>query len=381
MKEVRAAGLDFLSAPIETRALFAFTSEAALDFLTGMKMRGCDCVLLSTCNRTVLWTCGERDPAEILRAARGDADFFRYSGDEAVRHLYEVAAGLRSQVPLEQQILGQLKNALNRAMLIGSCGAYLNKLFLGAISAGKEVRAKLNKGGNNSSAAQIAVEKCLCETGSLQGQNALVIGSGEIGMLCARMLMERGASVMMTRRKPRNDGVPVPDGIKLIPYEDRYQALRSCRAAISATACPRAVLRAEYFLPPRDSLVIFDLAVPRDVEPSIGALEGVRLFDIDSLGYAEVEAATRLGAEKILRRHIRRFDEWARLRGCKPLFDELYTYFERELSAEFGCFADADKIKSVSRRATDKLLFALKDKTGLDKAVELYTILAEAARK
>lgn len=380
MMRIRAAGLDYTNTPVEVRERFSYTGPAAADFLAGIKRRGGEAVLLSTCNRIALWTCGELDPARLLRSERGDADFFSLDEAAAIRHLYEVAAGLRSQAPLEDQILGQLKNALEQARAAGACGAVLDHLFLGAISAGKEIRAKLGKSAGTASTAQLAVDKCLDEAGGLEGKNALVVGSGEMGMLCARLLLDRGARVMMTRRKPRNDGLSAPAGTELIPYEKRYEAMRGCDVVMSATACPRVVLRAEDFEPAYRNLVIFDLAVPRDVAPEAGQIRGVRLFDMDSLGRGEPAAEMKPTIERIIRLHMERFEEWASLRACKHFFDDIHEYFEREFSCELRPEDDPEKIKSTVRRVTDKLLFTLKDKIGREKAAELYAALAEAAR-
>ena len=96
-----AAGLDQRESALETRERFAFTASAAEDFMREMKGRGVESVLLSTCNRTELFVFADEDPREILREARGDADFFFFEGADAVRHVFEVAAGLRSQIPVE----------------------------------------------------------------------------------------------------------------------------------------------------------------------------------------------------------------------------------------------------------------------------------------
>ena len=147
-----AAGLDQRESALETRERFAFTASAAEDFMREMKGRGVESVLLSTCNRTELFVFADEDPRfadedprDILREARGDADFFFFEGAGAVRHVFEVAAGLRSQIPVEDQILGQMKNALAAARSVGSCGPTLSRLFQGAISAGKDIRTEFKK--------------------------------------------------------------------------------------------------------------------------------------------------------------------------------------------------------------------------------------------
>ena len=172
-----AAGLDQRESALETRERFAFTASAAEDFMREMKGRGVESVLLSTCNRTELFVFADEDPRDILREARGDADFFFFEGAGAVRHVFEVAAGLRSQIPVEDQILGQMKNALAAARSVGSCGPTLSRLFQGAISAGKDIRTEFKKRPHETSVAQRAVRKVREALGCLEGADALVVGS------------------------------------------------------------------------------------------------------------------------------------------------------------------------------------------------------------
>ena len=376
-----AAGLDQRESTLDTRERFAFTASAAEDFMRGMRERGIESILLSTCNRTELFVFADEDPRELLREARGGADFFFFEGAEAVRHVFEVAAGLRSQIPVEDQILGQMKKALASARAIGSCGATLSRLFQGAITAGKDIRTEFKKRPHETSVAQRAVRKIGEALGGLEGKRALVVGSGEIGMLCASMLVAEGASVTMTRRRCRKDGAKPPRGVEIISYDDRYEALKESDAVVGATASPHYVLLAKDFEAPARRLVITDLAVPRDIEPAIGNFPNVTLYDMDSLGCDALPADLRAAVERIMDEHISRFYEWHHIHECMPMIEEIRSFAEREMAAELsGSAYDCDAVREASRNMINKLLFSLKEKVDMDMAKNCYSALAKAAK-
>lgn len=376
-----AAGLDQRDSALETRERFAFTASAAEDFMREMRERGVESILLSTCNRTELFVFADEDPRDILREARGEADFFFFEGADAVRHVFEVAAGLRSQIPVEDQILGQMKNALTSARAVGSCGPTLSRLFQGAITAGKDIRTEFKKHPHETSVAQRAVRKAGEALGGLEGARALVVGSGEIGMLCASLLAERGASVTMTRRRCRKDGAKPPRGVEIISYDDRYEAVKSSDVIIGATASPHYVLLAKDLEAPARPLVIADLAVPRDIEPAIGNFPNVTLYDMDSLGCDALPAGLRAAIEGIMNEHIARFYEWHHIHECMPMIEEIRSFAEREMAAELsGSACDSDAVREASRNMINKLLFSLKEKVDMDMAKNCYSALAKAAR-
>lgn len=377
-----AAGLDQRESALDARARFAFTASAAEEFLRAMKARGIEAVLLSTCNRTELCVFSEEDPRALLREARGEADFYFYEGAEAVRHVFEVAAGLCSQIPVEDQILGQMKRALEAAHKTGCCGATLSRLFQSAVTAGKEIRTEVKKRPHESSVAQRAVRQIKETLGDIAGERALVIGSGEIGMLCASMLAAAGASVTMTRRRHRRDGASPPKGVNIISYDMRYEAAKNCSIIIGATASPHCVLLANEFKTESPRVAAVDLAVPRDIEPAIGTMEGVTLYDMDSLGCDTLPADLRETIERIIEAHVERFREWQHIRDCMPLIEEIRSYAERKMADELSEFGyDGEIVREASRNMIDKLLFSLKEKVGLEMAETCYSALAEAAKE
>ncbi|MCD8377037.1 MAG: glutamyl-tRNA reductase, partial [Oscillospiraceae bacterium] len=201
--------LEHSRVPIQVREILSFT-RAVTRALTGRvrEMPGVSgCVLLSTCNRTELYISAPEPlcPGALLCAA-AEVDYAPFAGafytcrdQEAVRHLLEVAAGLRSRVWGEDQIITQVKDAIALARSVHAADAVLETLFRIAVAAGKQVRAQARMTALPVSAASQAVELLAAQT-DLNGKRALVIGNGEMGRLAASLLRGRGCRVTVTLR-------------------------------------------------------------------------------------------------------------------------------------------------------------------------------------
>ena len=382
--EVRIAGLDYKNTPLEIREKFAFTSAGAADFLARLKHKEEEAVLISTCNRTELCTFSDRDPAELLRRERGDGNFYSLRGEEALNHIYSLAAGLCSQVPLEDQILGQMKNSLQTSRTLKSCGPVLGQLFQSAITAGKAIRTEVKRRPNThaTSVAQLAYFKAEETFGSLKGVPVLVIGSGEMGRLCADLFAEAGASVSMTKRRTREDGLLPCEAVAVVSYEERLSLLFKSDIVIGATASPHFVLQKQDYPHDGKKRLLLDLAVPRDIESSIKDIEGVTLLDMDNLGQNIINPEFAQVIEEIITAERERFDSWLGVRECMPMIEDICSYAERELSENLsGIAAEEDaEIQGAARNMIHKLLFTMKEKVGLEMAKNCYSALAEAAR-
>ena len=382
--KIEIAGVDYQKTPIEIREKFSFTASAVSDFLEKIKEESDECILISTCNRTELCVISDTQPSEFLRRTRGDAHFFSLSGNDAVSHIYELAAGLCSQVPFEDQRLGQMKTALALSREAKCCGPVLSQLFQSAITAGKEIRTEVKKSPDKhaASAAHIACAKAKAELGSLQGEKTLIIGSGEIGMLCAQLFSDEGSDVTMTIRRKREDGLLPPPCVSVISYDSRYDAAKDCSVIIGATSSPHFVLTEEHFARPSKKTVILDLAVPRDIDPNIKNFDGVSLFDMDRLGQSAISSELFKITEEILKRHRSRFNEWQNVRECMPMIEDVCSFAEREMLSELSPsdMSERIKIKEAARNMVGKLLFTMKEKVDSDMAKNCYTALAKAAR-
>ena len=280
---IQMIGIDFTKAEISVRERFAFTKKEmteAMEFLKlKQEIRGC--VILSTCNRMEMWLSlrGEMQPAlpELLCELKElDAGFFQEyftvrRGETAIEHLFFLCSGMKSQILGEDQILTQVKDALSFAREQESVDYVLEMLFRKAVTAGKLVKTKVVMDKANFSAAHKAVQFLKEQGNTLAGKKCLVIGNGEMGKLTANVLMEEGASVMITVRQYKSGMVNIPKGAERINYGERYQYIPEREYVFSATASPNITITKEALekclegLPPKKQIYV-DLAVPRDTQ-------------------------------------------------------------------------------------------------------------------
>lgn len=375
------AGIDYTMAPVDVRARFSYTKTAAQDVLLSWREQPGveECVLLSTCNRTELYVVGEADPAALLGRADLNVKLAQRQGLKAVLHLHQVAAGLCSQVLGEEQILGQVKEAAAWAQECQSSGPLLSRLFRSAITAGKRIRTEMSFSPVGSSVASQAVDKAHEILGGLGGKKALVVGSGEMGRLTAQLLLDRGCRVTMTLRRSWGNGKEPMPGVELISYRERYLGMLGCDVVFSTTASPHYTLEAKQLLSGCPKLMI-DLAVPRDIDPTVKTVSGVRLVDIDELGGAQIDRAAVTQAEELLREYVQDFYAWLRFRELLPLVEEVRTFAGTELVRALPG-TDPDRVCRAGRRMMEKLLFPLKDSLTLDQLEGCYRALAEVAQR
>ena len=250
------AGLDWHRAPIDLREALSFTRSQVveLDRRLWKDPRVEGCALLSTCNRTELYlSCtdgAEVDAGALLCAAAGVEHapfvqaFTACGGREAARRLMEVAGGLRSQIWGEDQIVTQVKGAIQTAREAGTADSVLETLFRNAAAAGKEIKSKVRFVGVPRSAAQSGVEKLADTLGGLTGKQGLVIGNGEMGRLAAELLHAAGCAVTITLRSYHHGQTVVPAGCAVVPYEKRYDAMEGMDLVLSATTSPHYTVAA-----------------------------------------------------------------------------------------------------------------------------------------
>ena len=282
-------------------------------------------VVLSTCNRTEVYLAGgepEGAGKGLERASGMDLDgvLATWEGDEAVDHLFRVAAGLDSLVPGEAQILGQVRLAYEQALTAGATGPVLNRLFEDALHAGKRVRTEARLAEMPESVAESAVDLAAKALRSLERKRALVFGAGRMSELAARDLRDRGAEIVVSSRTLES-AQELADRIggRAAPFDAVAVELTDADLVVSATRCPYPILHAEAVQPREKPLVLIDIAVPRDLDPEIGKLEGCTLYDIDALGEGLVGREEDVReAEQIVAEESKRFFEWLRSRGAAP---------------------------------------------------------------
>ena len=332
------SGLDCHRAPLDQRQRLAFSQSLAEEFLRWLHVQpGVEgCVLLSTCNRTELYVSGSTEtPWRLLCRGAGvpeaemEAYFITRCGMDAARHLMEVTCGLHSQILGEDQIITQVRKAMELAQEVKTADPTLSALFRGAVTAGKRARTEVSISRGSPSMGSRCRDILMRELGTLAGKRMLVIGNGQMGRLAAQLLQEAGASVNVTLRTYRHGETVVPAGCGTVNYEDRVAAMENIDALVSATTSPHYTLTVQQLRsvqnPPS---VAVDLAVPRDIDPECGQI--LRLFDTDSLGSAGPGSPEELEAMRtIAEQELERFHQWQRRQeiGQKapkfPLFVDL----------------------------------------------------------
>lgn len=300
---VVAIGLNHRSAPLEVLERMTLSADVvpkALAELVGGEFVS-EAVVLSTCNRTEVYVHAERfhdayrEVRDALSVLTGtDTDQFTdhlyvHFHDEAVDHLFTVAAGLDSAVLGEHEILGQIRTAWDVAKVEGTSGPVLGPLFEHAIGSGRRVRTDTAIGRRTASISQAAVSLVTDRVGDLTGKHVLLIGAGEVGAGVATAL-SRSVDVEMTvtnRTAEKAAAIAETLGGSTVPFADLTDALGSADVIISATGAPGTVVNAQEMAAAiadrSDRILILDLAVPRDIDPAVLSLEGVDLLVLSDL--------------------------------------------------------------------------------------------------
>lgn len=387
---VQMIGMDHSLAGIEVREKFSFTKKQAGALME--KWKGCPgvhgIVLLSTCNRVEIYVNSEREDLDLcgMLCEEKGADRAEYGslfcvreGAEAVRHLFEMTAGLCSMFIGEDQILTQVKDALSFAREKYMADKVLEVLFRRAVTTAKEIKAGGFLHRADLSAAGEAIAGLKKKNMALEGKECLVIGNGIMGRLTAQTLLGEGAKVTVTVRQYHRGIVDIPEGAVRIDYGKRYEILPECDYVFSATSSPNVTLTRDALerCGLRKEQVYVDLAVPRDIDPSVRELDYVTLYDLDDFSRQEISEEMRQGMEHALRmaeQGAEDFQSWYECRELVPAVRkishlaaaDLCGRMEKPLRQIEGEQRKnlAEALESSADKVTARLLFALRD--GLD---------------
>jgi len=323
-------GLSHRSAPVALRERFAFADQKIPDALQALRASGIasEAAILSTCNRVEIYTVTTLAPdaaiAELKKFLVAHHAFEGALNDEvyalaephSLHHLFKVAAGLDSMVIGETEIFGQLKQAYELAFAHKHTGARLNKAFQRAFNVAKHIRTETNIQRGSVSVMSAAVELAEKIFTSLSEHEVLVIGAGETSEKTARALQSRGVTkITVTNRSPeRAEALAKELGGRAVPFDQWPEEFERIDIAISSTAAPHHILdraKLEPLMKRRKHrpLLLIDIAVPRDIDPAVNALENVYLYNVDDLQsiaaeylklrHEEVARCEKIIAEKV----------------------------------------------------------------------------------
>ena len=311
--ELLCLGLNHRTAPVDVRERFAVgmpkLGEAANDLVA--LAEATEGVVISTCNRTEFYLAAESAQAafglietrlaeKIHVDSSVSAHFYRKEKGEAARHLCRVVSGLDSMMLGETEIFGQVKQAYGAALDAGATGAVLNKLFQRAFGVGKKVRTETSIQEGSTSVGNVAVDLAEKIFGHLKNSEVMILGAGEMSRITAQSLVSRGAkSIFVANRSfDRAEELAKEMGGSAVRFDDWQQVLERVDVVISSTGAPHAIVHREDVEKARRArkyrpLFFIDIAVPRDIDPAVGEIEEVYLYDIDTLEQLAEEARTR----------------------------------------------------------------------------------------
>ena len=391
MSELLALGISHKTAPVALRERLAVTEREATDFAKEAtateEVR--EAVVISTCNRTEIYlVVGDPVQAEsdvlglLARRARirltelAEAIYSPRNCD-AARHLYRVTTGLESMIVGEAEIQGQVRRAHEAAMRAGTTGPLTNRLFAAALTTGKRVRSETAIGASRVSVPSIAVDMALEVLGDLHSRHVVILGAGETSELTARALAEQGAGTMFVANRHADRALSLAQrfGGSVVGLDKLPEQLAHADIVLSSTASPHPIVgreELELVMATREGrpLLLIDIAVPRDIDPACGELDGVTLYDIDDLQArvahnlsTRAEEAPR--ALEIVEEEIRRFARWLGQLDALPTVSALRehgnTIVEQVLAENSGRWESASprdvaRVEAVARAVMSRLL-------------------------
>jgi len=322
-------GLSHHTATVATREQFLGSATAE----SIVREAGCtEALLLTTCNRVEVYAVSHEriSTDEIARCLtrRIDRDpheyalpFYRYEADKCLQHLFRVVSGLDSMVVGESEILGQAKKAYELARNSGAAGSYLHRLFQRAFRVAKQVRTRTDIARGAVSVGSVAVDLARRIFGKLGDCKVLVLGAGETSERTARALHSRGASDLRVSNRSMDRARELAQAVdgRAVPFDQWPAQFREIDILITSTSSETPLLTRDKLAPLLRQrvdrpLFIIDIAVPRDVDPTVNDMEGVYLYDIDSIrSVAEQSLALRreqvAAAEAIIAEHVMDFAE------------------------------------------------------------------------
>lgn len=390
---VWALGINHTTAPLDLRGRFAFaidqvapTLQSLRHNLQGSLARQPEAAILSTCNRTEIYCAGPANGVEPtlewLAQSGGVAPAllrshaYALQGGMAARHAFRVASGLDSMVLGEAQILGQLKDAVRVADEAGALGTTLNQLFQRSFAVAKEVRSATEIGAHSISMAAAGVRLASQLFEDLGKIKVLFVGAGEMIELAATHFAAKDPAhiAVANRTLERGEKLALRFGAEVMRLADLPARLHEFDAVISSTASQLPIIglgAVERAIKARKHRPMFmvDLAVPRDIEPEVKALEDVYLYTVDDLahvvqaGQAHREAAVAQ-AEAIIDAGVQSFLHWMDQRGTVPLIRQLNAQADEwrtmELARARKLLARGENVDAVlealSRGLTQKML-------------------------
>lgn len=388
--QIVVVGVDHTTAPIELRERLACSPRQLPQLLQAARQIAQESVLLSTCNRVEFYAVGQDAQevrAHLLRVLSEyrqvaltelESASYYFFDQQAVSHLLSVACGLHSLVPGEPQIQGQVVEALEVAQGGRFAGPVTSALFRAALVAGKRARSETGISQNAASVSHVAVQLARQLFPQLNDACVLLVGSGKMSELAARNLCDNGAQRLIIINRTKEHAIELAEryGTVYRSFTELAETLAEADVVISSTTAPRAIITPELMhrvLPQRQgrSLLLIDIALPRDVDPQVASLPGVHLYNLDDL-QTFVDEGIRLRMQEVERvqaivaEEASAFDRWLHSLSVVDTISDLRRQAEevrqQELSRAMRHLSptlserEAAAVQELTTRIVNKLL-------------------------
>lgn len=394
--QIKMIGIDHIKAPLQYREKVAFSNTRIIEFLNSLKKEEniLSCVVLSTCNRTEIWVSYKENLINeidyiLCKFKNINLDeykkYFVYRKDkEAVEHLFMVTSGLKSKILGEDQIITQVKNAVELSRENDFLDTKLDVLFRNAITASKKIKTKIKFSKGSFSIIDSVINKLQSLNICIKNKNCLVIGNGEMGRLASEIFIKNGANVTMTLRQHHKGNVVIPVGVNIINFSERVKVLPQFDIIVSTTSTNRYMLQYEEVskIMLKEKVFFIDLAVPRDIDEKIFNIKGVNGFNIDDFEIEENELdninESIEKAKIILNYYVENFYKWY---FNKDLINNIFNLSQKisdDMILRINKLVDNNTIEFVekaSKKSIEKLIFCLRDNMEINDFKNLIYIL------
>ena len=388
MSDIILLGLNHKTAPVELRECIAFSGDETADALETLKKDPVinEILLFSTCNRVEVLLVTDDSSRAIKSAQKFIADYnniplsefqnalYIHRGDEAVRHIFRVAASLDSMVLGEPQILGQIKEAYRTATQKKCSGVILNRLLHRTFFVAKRIRTETGIGDRAVSVSYAAIELARKIFGDLNAKKALLIGAGEMAELAVEHLIRNRIGAVQVANRTFEHGVELARRFsgEAVRFEELGECLQTVDIIISSTGSPdfvvtrdqvKSIIRSRRNRP----LFFIDIAVPRDIDPQINRIPNTYVYDIDDLkGIIEENIEDRqreaVKADRIVDEAVIHFRQWYENLDVVPTIVAIRNKLEDLAEAEVKKTLQANKIPDEHREALERMVGSLVNK-------------------
>ncbi|MCC5907490.1 MAG: glutamyl-tRNA reductase [Balneolaceae bacterium] len=380
IQDFSTIGINHWDAPVEVRERFSLDTDKKILMLEGARREGIGSMfIVSTCNRTEVFAQGVTT-SELIRLlttySRGNLDEFHnygfeLEGQRAIQHLFNVATGLDSQILGDLQIVKQVKEGYELSCVHNMISGELHRLVQHVFRAHKRSRNETSLGQGAATVAYAAVKFALKTFENLTNKNILLVGTGKIGKVTCKNLVNLGASklTLINRTRGRAEFVADKFNLEVADMEKLPEQIAQADLVIVATGAGEPVIRPEHMVPSMENpkfKVMLDLSVPRNIDPEVANLNFVDVANMDMLSDVTDEAYKKREEEvplvkKIIEDELSSYKLWLNEQRVVPTIKALTQKFESIREDELNFFKnkieteDFDKIENMTRRIVNKI--------------------------